>query len=397
MDHVRRTRQRVYEEADAPSHIEKLGVEVIAGNARFEDPHTIEIQETSGVSRRLTSRFFIIATGSRPRTGHFAEPPLTNETIFDLERQPKRLVIMGAGPVGIEMAQAFQRLGSEVTVVVSGQRILPRDDPEHAGQLQECLSREGVSFLFGQKVTQVERREDGVAPVLDNGRTICCEAVFAAMGREPAIHGLQLEKAAVRFSEKGIYVDRHCRTSQRHIYATGDVTGKFQFTHMSEHMSKVAVTNAILHWGKALDAKHVVWSTFTEPELAHLGQSEQQLRDQGQKYVPFRFPFAKLDRARTESETEGEVKVFADGRGRILGASILGANGGEMISEYALAMRHGLGLSQIADTIHPYPTYMLGNRQTADRFIANRLDSPLLAVLGKLLRYRGQRRGSGVL
>jgi pyruvate/2-oxoglutarate dehydrogenase complex dihydrolipoamide dehydrogenase (E3) component len=243
----------------------------------------------------------------------------------------------------------------------------------------------------------VERREDSVAPVLDNGRTICCDAVFAAMGREPAIHGLQLEKAAVRFSEKGIDVDRHCRTSRRHIYATGDVTGKFQFTHMSEHMSKVAVMNAILHWGKALDAKHVVWSTFTEPELAHLGQSEQQLRDQGQKYVPFRFPFAKLDRARTESETEGEIKVFADGRGRILGASILGANGGEMISEYALAMRHGLGLSQIADTIHPYPTYMLGNRQTADRFIAKQLDSPLLAVLGKLLRYRGQRRGSGVL
>jgi pyruvate/2-oxoglutarate dehydrogenase complex dihydrolipoamide dehydrogenase (E3) component len=160
MDHVRRTRQRVYEEADAPSDIEKLGVEVIAGNARFEDPHTIEIQETSGVSRRPTSRFFIIATGNRPRTGNFAEPQLTNETIFDLERQPKRLVIMGAGPGGIEMAQAFQRLGSEVMVVASGQRILPRDDPEHAGQLQECLSREGVSFLFGQKVTQMERCEN---------------------------------------------------------------------------------------------------------------------------------------------------------------------------------------------------------------------------------------------
>lgn len=397
MDHVRQTRQAVYEEADAPPHIEKLGVEVIAGSARFRDPHTIEIQETNGVSRRLTSRVFIIASGSRPRTGNFSEPPLTNETIFDLERQPKRLVIMGAGPVGMEMAQAFQRLGSEVTVVARGHRILPRDDPEHAGQLQQCLSREGVSFLFDQRITRIERRENGLALALDNGRTIGCDAAFAAMGREPAIQGLQLENAAVRFNEKGIDVDRHCRTSQRHIYAVGDVTGKFQFTHMCEHMSKVAVTNAILHWGKALDTKHIVWSTFTEPELAHLGQSEQQLREQGRKYAVFRFPFAKLDRARTESETEGEVKVFADGRGRILGASILGANGGEMISEYALAMRHGLGLSQIADTIHPYPTYMLGNRQTADRFVAKHLDSPLLAVLGKLLRYRGQRRGSGVL
>ena len=347
--------------------------------------------------RRLTSRFFIIATGSRPRPGNFSEPPLTNETIFELESQPKRLLVIGAGPVGIEMAQAFQRLGSEVMVIARGNRILPRDDPEHAGQLQECLSREGVCFLLGQEVTRLEKRENSLAAVLDNGRTIFCDAALAALGREPAIQGLQLEKATVRFGEKGIDVDRHCRTSQRHIYATGDVTGKYQFTHMGEHMSKVAVTNAILHWPKALDDKHVVWSTFTEPELAHLGQLEQQLREQNQKYIVFRLPFKKLDRAITESEGEGEVKVFADGRGRILGASILGANGGEMISEYALAMRHGLRLSQVADTIHPYPTYMLGNRQTADKFVAKQLDSLLLALLGRVLRYRGRRRGSGVL
>jgi pyruvate/2-oxoglutarate dehydrogenase complex dihydrolipoamide dehydrogenase (E3) component len=397
MDHVRRTRQRIYEDADAAPHIEKLGVEVILGSARFQDRRTVQIQETSGASRQLTSRFFIIATGSRPRTGNFSEPPLTNETIFELGLQPKQLLVMGAGPIGIELAQAFQRLGSEVTVVASGNRILPRDDPEHAGQLQECLSREGVSFLFSQKVTKLERRENSVTAVLDSGRTISCDAALAAIGREPAIKGLRLENAMVRFGEKGIDVDLHCRTSQRHIYATGDVTGKYQFTHMGEHMSKVAVTNAILRWPKALDEKHVVWSTFTEPELAHLGQSEQQLRKQHQKYALFRFPFAKLDRAIMESETEGGVKVLADERGRILGASILGAHGGEMISEYALAMRHGLRLSQIADTIHPYPTYMLGNRKTADQFIAKQLDSPLLALLGRCLRYRGQRRGSGVL
>lgn len=397
MDHVRRTRERVYEDADAPPHIEKLGVELILGSGRFHDAHTIEIRETSGQSRRLTSRFFVIATGSRPRTGNFSEPPLTNETIFELERLPKRLVIVGGGPLGIEMAQAFQRLGSDVVVVASGNRILPRDDPEHARQLQEYLSREAVSFRFGQRVIQIERRENGVAVVLESGGTIFGDAALAAMGREPAIHGLQLENAAVRFGKKGIDVDLRCQTSQRHIYATGDVTGKYEFTHMGEHMSKVAVTNAILPWRKALDYKHVVWSTFTEPELAHLGQSEQELREQGQKYAVFRFPFAKLDRAITDSETEGEVKVFADPRGRILGVSILGANGGEMISEYALAMRHGLGLSQIAGTIHPYPTYMFGNRQTADRFLARQLDSSLLGILGKLLRYRGQRRGSGAL
>lgn len=171
IDHVRRTRQRIYEDADAAPHIEKLGVEVILGSARFQDRRTVQIQETSGASRRLTSRFFIIATGSRPRTGNFSEPPLTNETIFELASQPKRLLVMGAGPVGIELAQAFQRLGSEVTVVASSNRILPRDDPEHAGQLQGCLSREGVSFLFSQKVTKLERRETSVTAVLDNGRT----------------------------------------------------------------------------------------------------------------------------------------------------------------------------------------------------------------------------------
>lgn len=397
MNHVRQTRQAVYEDADAPPHIEKLGVEFIPGSARFQNPHSIEVQETNGASRRLTARFFVIATGSRPSTGKFSEAPLTNETIFELEQQPKQLVIMGAGPVGIEMAQAFQRLGSEVMVVASENRIFPRDDPEHARHLQECLAREGVSFLLGQKVTKLEKRENTVAAVLDNGRTILCDAALAAIGREPAIHGLQLENAAVRFSEKGINVDLHCRTSQRHIYATGDVTGKYQFTHMGEHISKVAVTNAILHWRKGLDYKHVVWSTFTEPELAHLGQSEHHLSEQNKKYAVYRFPFTKLDRAITDGETKGEVKVFADGRGKILGASILGENAGEMISEYALAMRHGLGLSQIADTIHPYPTYMLGNRKTADQFVAKQLDSPLLALLGRLLRYRGQRRGSGVL
>lgn len=397
MGHIRRTRQGIYEGADAPPHMEKLGVEVILGRARFGDSHTIEVREASGMSRRLTSRFFVIATGSRPRTPNFAEPTLTNQTIFELESQPKRLLIMGAGPVGIEMAQAFQRLGSEVTVVARGNRILPRDDPEQANMLRECLAQEGVKFLFGQDVASLQRYGDGLAAILKDGRTLACDAALSAIGREPAVRGLQLENAGVRFGEKGIDVDRRCRTSQRHIYAAGDVTGKYQFTHMGEHMSKVAVTNAILRWPKSLDEKHVVWATFTEPELAHLGESELQLRERGKRYMPFRFPFAKLDRAITESETDGEVKILADSGGKILGASILGANAGEMISECALAMRHGIRLSQIADTIHPYPTYMLGNRRAGDQFVAKQLDSPLLALLGKVLRYRGRRAGSKVL
>jgi pyruvate/2-oxoglutarate dehydrogenase complex dihydrolipoamide dehydrogenase (E3) component len=397
MDHIRRTRQRIYNDADAPPHLERLGVEVILGSARFCNPRTLEIHKSSGISSRLTSRFFIIATGSHPKTPNFSEPMLTNETIFELEAHPKRLLIIGAGPVGVEMAQAFRRLGSEVTIVARGNRILARDDPEQTRQLQECLDREGVRFLFGQKVAGLERHENGLIAILHDGRTLSCDAALAAIGREPAIKGLELQNAGVPFGEKGVDIDRHCRTSQRHIYATGDVTGKYQFTHMAEHMSKVAVMNAILRWPKALDERQLVWSTFTDPELARLGESEMQLREHGKKYTVFRFPFAKLDRAITESETDGEVKVFADKLGRILGASILGANAGEMISEYALAMRHNLRLLQIADTIHPYPTYLLGNRRTADQFVAKQLDSPLLALLGRILRYRGQLRGSGAL
>jgi pyruvate/2-oxoglutarate dehydrogenase complex dihydrolipoamide dehydrogenase (E3) component len=397
MNHVRQTRLHIYEEADAPPQMERLGVDVILGSARFCDPHTLEIRNAAGQLRRLTARFFVIATGSRPKTPAFSEPVLTNETIFEQESQPKRLLIMGAGPAGMELAQAFVRLGSEVTVVAPGTRVLPRDDPEHAGTLQGCLSREGVGFLFGQKVVSLNKCGYSLTAVLSNGHTLSCDAALAAIGREPSINGLQLENAGVRFTQKGISIDRHCRTSQRHIYAAGDVTGMHQFTHIAEHMSRVAITNAILRWPKALDRRHIIWCTFTEPELAYLGESELELQRQEKKFTIVRFAFEKLDRAITESKTTGEIKVFSDKRERILGASILGANAGEMISEFALAMRHDLRLSQIAETIHPYPTYALGNRRVADQFIAKQLDSPLLGLLGRVLRYRGQRRGSSVL
>ncbi|MBV8051904.1 MAG: NAD(P)/FAD-dependent oxidoreductase [Acidobacteriaceae bacterium] len=397
IDHIRQVRQHIYDDSDAPSQIEKLGVEVILGSARFCDPHTLQIRKACGHLHRLTSRFFVIAAGSRPKEPAFSEPVLTNETIFEQRSQPKRLLIMGAGPVGIEMAQAFVRLGSEVTVVAHGTRALPRDDAEHASTLQECLSREGVGFLFRQRVTSLNKGHQCLSAVLEGGRTLSCDAALAAIGRQPTIEALSLENAGVAFTQQGIAVDRHCRTSKRHIYAAGDVTGKYQFTHMAEHMSKVAIMNAILRWPKALDSKHVVWSTFTEPELAHLGKSEEQLQRHNKKFTVVRFTFKKLDRAITESNTTGAIKVLADKRGRILGASILGANAGEMISEYALAMRHGLRLSHIAETIHPYPTYMLGNRRTADQFIAKQLDSPLLGLLGRFLQYRGQRKGASVL
>lgn len=391
MEHVRRTRERIYEGADSPPHLEALGVEVVKGRASFSGSHEIEIN--NGAVRKLSSRLFVIATGSRPRVPEFAPSALTNESVFELTSRPERLVVLGGGPVGIELAQAFARLGSGVTVVVEGQRILPRDDPDHAERLKACLAAEGVEFEMGRKVTAMNE----AGAVLDDGRALPYDAVLAAMGREAAVDGLRLEKAGVAMGERGVTVDRRCRTSQKHIYAVGDVTGRHQFTHMAEHTAKVAVRNAVLRWPTFVDEKHLVWCTFTDPELAHLGESEAELRERNARFTALRFPFQKLDRAVTEGETEGEVKVFAGKSGRILGASILGAQAGEMIAEYAVAMRNRLRVPQISDTIHAYPTFALGNRRAADQFVEKQLDSRPLGLLGKVLRYRGRRGGSAAL
>ena len=392
MQHVRAIRRQVYEQADAPPNMERLGVEVIAGSAQFTGPHSIQVS-----GRVLTSRYFVIATGSRPKQPKFSEPCLSNETLFEINALPARLLVLGGGPIGMEMAQAFQRLGSTVTIVGSDSRILPKDDPQHARMLQDCLASEGISFILGHKASAVERQGGELSATLDDSRTIRCDAVLAAIGREANMANLKLESAGVEYGARGIRVDRRCRTNQKHIFATGDVTGQHQFTHMAEHMSKVAVTNAILGWPATVDEKHAVWSTFTEPELAHLGESEAELSKRGARYLIYRLPFEKLDRAITEAQTGGEIKVMATKSGQILGASIIGANAGEMISEYALAMRNGISLSKIAATIHPYPTYALGNRKTADLASFKQLDSPLLALFGKLRGLRGVRKGSAAL
>ncbi len=397
MDHLRSVRQHVYQDADAPPNMEKLGVQVVVGCAQFVDPHTVTVQTSAASAGRLTSRYFVIATGSRPKTLPFAEACLTNETIFELESQPRRLVVIGAGPVGVEMAQAFGRLGSEVTVVTPDTRILRRDDADHAQLLQECLRGEGISFRFGCRVEALRRENGDLQAILDDGSALPCDSVLAAMGREPSVAALQLEKAGVAFGKGGVQVNARCQTTQKHIFAAGDVTGQYQFTHMAEHMSKVAVTNAILRWPAKVDKEHVVWSTFTEPELARLGDAETDALPRGADRKVYRFPFDKLDRAITEGETTGEVKVITTRSGRILGASIVGANAGEMISEWALAMRSGLNIGRVAGTIHPYPTYMLGNRRAADKASFKYLDSPLLGVLGRFRKLRGVRKGSAGL
>ncbi|MGI8961717.1 MAG: dihydrolipoyl dehydrogenase family protein [Bryobacteraceae bacterium] len=389
MELVRQTRQQVYESADAPPNFERLGVTILQAQARFRNAHTLELMNAAGVLDTITSRFFVIATGSRPRDENLHASVLTNESIFELTARPDRLVVLGAGPVGIEMAQAFQRLGCSVTVVTSEPRILPKDDRELAEILREKLKGEGVQFIFGHKASRVTAAEGSVKVMLDDGDLIDCDAVLSATGRQANVEDLNLKSAGVVLSESGVRINRRCRTSQPHIYAVGDVVGRYQFTHFAEHMSKVAVTNAILRVPRSLDGRHIVWCTFTDPELASLGESEAALRERNARFSVYRLSFDKIDRATTEQNTSGLIKVFADRRGKILGVAILGTNAGEMISEWALAMRNGIPLRNVAETLHPYPTYSLGNRQTADQWYTRQLDSPLLRVMAKLLRYRG--------
>jgi pyruvate/2-oxoglutarate dehydrogenase complex dihydrolipoamide dehydrogenase (E3) component len=392
MAKVHSIREHIYDDADAPPHFEKLGVEVIEGRAGFVDPHTVEVV-SSGSRRSLTSRYFVIATGSRPRApeipGGQSANVLNNESIFELKQLPRHLVVLGAGPIGIELGQAFRRLGSEVTVVNRSPGILRRDDPELSAMLLEHLRKEGIRFVFGTVGARIEPQ----AVHLENGDRLECDAILAAAGRKPGVDGLNLAAAGVETNEKGIVVDRRCRSSAKHIYACGDVAGRYLFTHFAEHMGKTAVTNAILHVPAKLDESNMTWVTFTDPELAHVGRSEEDLKREGVKHSVFRFPYTQLDRAITESATTGMVKVMANNWGRVLGVSILGVSAGEMIGEYALAVRNGVRLDKISSTIHPYPTYVLGNRRAADLYMMRKLTPTMVRWLQRIFRLRGDTRG----
>lgn len=397
MDHVHKVQQDVYQHADAPPNMERLGVEVLAGSARFLDAHTVEIG-----SRRLSGRFIVIASGSRasvpPIAGLAAADYITNETIFSRSKQPRKLAVLGAGPIGIEMAQAFRRLGSEVTVINKGNRILQRDDAELAALLETQLEEEGVQFTRKSRLTKVKRSGETLELELSNEAgtvsTLAADTLLIAAGREPRTADLNLDAAGVQHDDSGIPINRRCQTNVKHLYACGDVAvppaGKLQFTHMAEHMAKVAIKNAILHLPARLEERQVPWCTFTDPELAHAGWGAHDLDRRGLPYQTYRLPFAKIDRAATDGETQGLIKVFANTRGKIYGVSILGAQAGELAGEYGLAIRNGLTLKAISSTIHAYPTLVLGNRLAADQWLMGKRTPGRVRWIQRLFGYRGR-------
>lgn len=400
LKHVRKVREEVYEEADDPDIYRDMGVEIEFGTARFVDDHTLAIyNEENTTIKEVKGRYILIATGSKamvpPIKGLDEVPYLTNESIFELEEQPDRLTIIGGGPIGIEMAQAFQRLGTQVTVFDMQDRILTNDDEELAKMLLKRLKSEGVKFQLSAGVHEISQNKDGSVRVhteIDGDEiTEDADALLVAVGRVANYKSLNLNEAGVHYSKQGITVSDRCKTNISHIYAAGDVTGRYQFTHMSEHMAKVAASNAILKVPMKIDTEHVPWSTYTDPELASVGATQGQLIEKGTSFETYRFPYSKVDRAITDGDTDGLIKIFAKKwNGKILGATIYGKQGGDLIGEYALAMKNGVTLRNIADTIHPYPTYGLGVRRAADQWYVKNQSEWMSKFVKKLFRYQGE-------
>ncbi len=362
---------------DSKARFESLGVEVIEGSARFVSPREIEVG-----GRRLEAVSFVIATGSRPRVpaipGLADVPFLTNENVFELEAMPRRLLVLGGGPIGCELGQAFTRLGSAVTILQRAPQLLEREDEDVAACLRERLAAEGVVLRTSARAERVERTAAGLRIVLDgagSGAAVEGDAILVAAGRAPNVEGLGLEAAGVAYTRKGITVDAAMRTSRRHIFAAGDVVGGLAFTHAADAHARTIARNVLLPAFPAkFDGSAIPWCTYTDPEVARVGLSERDARARGIAVDVFSEKVEEVDRAVVESEEAGFAKVLtAKGPDRILGAAIVAERAGDLIAELVLALKAGVGLGKISATVHSYPTSGEIARKLADKQQKSRL------------------------
>ncbi|MDE5080507.1 MAG: mercuric reductase [Trichodesmium sp. St18_bin1] len=339
---------------DSPERFRGLGVEVIFGEGKFIDKKTFEVD-----GQQLTARAFVIATGSRPAIpsveGLHSADFLTNEKVFDLKERPNSLVIIGAGPIGCELGQAFSRLGSNVTIISSKSHILPKEEPEAALVVQKQFESEGINILKEVRAEKVEV-VDGKKQVTAGGKNIIVDEILVAGGRLPNIESLNLEVAGVEVGKQGIIVNEKLQTTNSKIYACGDVIGGYQFTHVAGYEAVVALTNALFFPISKVNYRVIPWATFTDPELARVGLTEKQAKERyGDDVCVLKQPFSGVDRAQAEAATTGFCKIITKGNGEILGAHLVGISAGELIHEIVLAMSHKLPVSALTG-IHVYPT-----------------------------------------
>jgi len=349
---------------DSVERYQGLGVDVIHGDARFVSPWEIEVD-----GRRISARSIVIATGARPRVpalpGLDEVDYLTSDSVWTLRELPARLLVLGGGPIGCELAQCFARLGSTVTLVHRGPRLLSREDADAADALQQRMHDDGLSLALGHHALRISRDGDGglLHCTRDDGTevTIGFDRLLLALGRQPNTEGLGIEALGLRIADNGtVETDDFQRSTLPHILVAGDVAGPYQFTHVASHQAWYASLNGLLapFWSFRADYRVIPWATFTDPEVARVGLSEDEARIRGIDYELTRYGIDDLDRAIADGAAEGYVKVLTvPGRDRILGATIVGAHAGELIHEFVLAMRHGLGLNKLLATIHVYPTF----------------------------------------
>jgi pyruvate/2-oxoglutarate dehydrogenase complex dihydrolipoamide dehydrogenase (E3) component len=374
---------------DSEERFTKLGCTVVRAKARFVNPRAVEAG-----GRIIRSRRFVIATGSRaavpPIPGLDQVPYFTNETLFDSKELPKHLIVIGAGPVGIEMAQAYRRLGARVTVLDLGP-MLPRDDPEAVAALRDTLRDEGIRIVEHIAVSGIARSGDAIAVERsDGGERIEGSHLLVATGRRPNVEGLGLEAASVQYASKGIAVDLRLRTSNRRIYAIGDVIGGHQFTHVAGYHAGVALQNALFRLPTKINLASLPWVTYTDPELAHVGMTEAQARaTHGRAVTVLRSTFAENDRARAERTTAGSIKVNVGKRGRVLGATILGRNAGDLLLPWVLAISQGIRVGALARVIAPYPTLSEISKRVAGSYYAPVLFGARTRRLVRILGWLG--------
>jgi pyruvate/2-oxoglutarate dehydrogenase complex dihydrolipoamide dehydrogenase (E3) component len=387
-EYVQRKVQDIYQPT-SPAALEREGIDVALGPTSFESASAVRIGE-----RVITGRRYLVCTGATPTTpdlpGLVETPHLTYHNVFDLADLPRSLIVVGGGPLGMELTQAFQRLGSSVTIVAP--RLLPHDDPDAGRVLETVFEREGVRWLRGRAV-QVKQQRDKICLSVDAGSEARGHALLIAAGRRPNVEGLGLDRAGVSYSPRGIPVDDRLRTNVPHIFAAGDVLGREQFSHVAGWQAFEATRNALLPGSDSGRANPMAWVTFTDPEVAQVGLSEGEARQRlGDSVTVTRWDIARVDRAKCDDDEDGFIKLLSDDKGVLIGATIVASRAGEMSGELSLAIARGLSVGDIATAVHAYPTYTTALQQMASQVATRRWTSSTAGrIVGRLMGFTQSR------
>ncbi len=379
MDRVKSVIENI-QQHDSVERFCGLGAKVVFGNPYFLDDHTIILD-----GKNITAKSWIIATGSSPALppveGLATVPYWTNETILNQRKLPARLIVLGGGPIGLELSQTFARLGSRVTIVEFMDQILGPEDADLAAILETRLQDEGIKIYKSTKALRVQYIDSTIqlTAAADSGKgptsVVEADALLVAAGRKPNIDGLGLEAAGVKYTARGIPTNARMKTNISHIYAAGDVNGQLPFTHVAGYEGGIALTNAVLRLPKRADYNKIGWCTYTDPEVASIGLNEKRAKKDGIKYRLWEESFADNDRAEAEGETKGKIKLLVSPGGKLLGCQIIGAHAGELIHEWVIALEGGVRLSTIAAAVHIYPTISEISKRVAGKIFAEKIFS----------------------